>query len=175
MMAQAKIPRRRGESARDYATRAGTVAGAERATAAQKQKDQLAEAHALYEKNTGKKYTPAGYKAWSSSTAGKKAWAGRTQAPTGEKTYRKPDGSTYKQYGGPRSRQDVEVKAEPKPEPSPSPSPKPKPTPTPEPKPTPEPTPKPTPKPTPTPEPKTNGQTGNGAAAALSKKKGNPY
>lgn len=47
----------------------------------------------------------------------------------GVKKYRRPDGSTYEQYGGPKSAQDVEV-AEKKPTPAASPSPSPSPGPT---------------------------------------------
>ena len=41
------------------------------------------------------------------------------------KKYRRPDGSTYSQYGGPKSAQDVEVSESPAPGASPSPSPTP--------------------------------------------------
>ena len=101
--------------------------------------DDLSDAKALYEKTTGKKYEKGAYQAWASSPAGKAAWKNRKKPEaaekpkaSGSKTYRKPDGSTYKQYGGPRSAQDVEVegpakKPAPKPGPTPKPTPKPPP------------------------------------------------
>ena len=53
-------------------------------------------------------------------------------ASSGWGTYRRPDGSTYRQYGGPKSAQDVEVKSsDPAPAPTPTPTPTPKPTPRP--------------------------------------------
>ena len=95
--------------------------------------DDLSDAKALYEKTTGKKYEKGAYQAWASSPAGKAAWKNRKKPEaaekpkaSGSKTYRKPDGSTYKQYGGPRSAQDVEVTG-----PAPKPTPKPSPTPDP--------------------------------------------
>ena len=100
--------------------------------------DDLSDAKALYEKTTGKKYEKGAYQAWASSPAGEQAWkawknrkrpeAAEKPKASGSKTYRKPDGSTYKQYGGPRSAQDVEVEGPAKkPAPKPGPTPKPPP------------------------------------------------
>jgi len=134
--------------------------------------DRMKRAREVYEKTTGKKYEKKAYQSWANSPAGQQAWRDRDKTPekpslakaskdakeekssSGAKTYRKPDGSTYSQYGGPRSRQDVEVTTAPKkPEPSPSPE--------------------------PSPAPKTNGKTADDAATALSRPvrggKGKPW
>ena len=123
--------------------------------------DRATEARRVYESSTGKKYNKEAYNAWASSPAGAKAWKERKKqdAPAAEpkgKTYRTPDGKTYTQFGGPRSRQDVAVTApapaataprtcscsrpagvvakKPASSPKPASPPEPKPTPTPEPK-----------------------------------------